>query len=159
MAAERRIAARPKPSARAANTSRHNAAFVCVANRTIIAIGGQLPDGHAHLSRWQPGVLRREADASALPLRWSAPTLVASGLKHRSGRASSVQSAPRMVALGAMIPEAASQAVAVVDEALKACEQSMRNLEAKDRTNLPAYGALKARHASLQMRRQALQTA
>ena len=51
----------------------------------------------------------------------------------------------------------AAQARALVDEALAACEQSMANLEAKDRTNLPAYGALKARHASLQMRRQALQ--
>ena len=53
----------------------------------------------------------------------------------------------------------ATQALAVVDDALASCEQSMRNLEAKDRTNLPAYGALKARHASLQMRRQALQAA
>ena len=53
----------------------------------------------------------------------------------------------------------AAQALAVVDEALASCEQSMRNLEAKDRTNLPAYGSLKARHASLQMRRQALATA
>merc|ERR1719230_207146 len=51
----------------------------------------------------------------------------------------------------------ASQALAVVDNALAACEQSMRNLEAKNRINLPAYGALKARHASLQRRRQALQ--
>ena len=50
----------------------------------------------------------------------------------------------------------ASQALAVVDEALRSCEQSMANLEAKNRTELPAYGALKARHASLQMRRQAL---
>ena len=48
------------------------------------------------------------------------------------------------------------QAVRLVDEALATCEGSMRNLEAKGRTNLPAYGALKARHASLQMRRQAL---
>jgi len=49
-----------------------------------------------------------------------------------------------------------SQALAVVDEALRTCEESMRSLEAKNRTNLPAYGALKARHASLQMRRTAL---
>jgi len=53
----------------------------------------------------------------------------------------------------------AAQAMSLVDEALSACEQSMRSLEAKDRTNLPAYGALRARHASLQMRRQALQGA
>ena len=52
----------------------------------------------------------------------------------------------------------ADQALKVVDDALATCEHSMANLEAKGRTNLPAYGALKARHASLQMRRQALQT-
>jgi len=56
-------------------------------------------------------------------------------------------------AIGAV---SAAQAMALVDDALATCEQSMRNLEAKDRTSLPAYGALKARHASLQMRRQAL---
>ena len=39
------------------------------------------------------------------------------------------------------------------------CEQSMRNLEEKGRTNLPAYGALKARHASLSMRRAQLSKA
>jgi hypothetical protein len=50
----------------------------------------------------------------------------------------------------------ASQALALVDQALAACEQSMANLEAKNRTSLPAYGSLKARHASLQMRRQQL---
>ena len=50
----------------------------------------------------------------------------------------------------------ASQALAVVDDALAACEQSMKALEAKDRTNLPAYAALKSRHASLKVRRQAL---
>ena len=32
----------------------------------------------------------------------------------------------------------------------------MAALEAKGRVNLPAYGALKARHASLQMRRRQL---
>ena len=53
----------------------------------------------------------------------------------------------------------ASQALSVVDQALAACEQSMANLEAKNRTNLPAYGSLKARHASLQMRRQQLTAA
>mmetsp|Transcript_15398 Transcript_15398/g.30915 ORF Transcript_15398/g.30915 Transcript_15398/m.30915 type:complete len:149 (+) Transcript_15398:2019-2465(+) len=56
-------------------------------------------------------------------------------------------------AIGAV---SAAQAMALVDDALATCEQSMCNLEAKDRTSLPAYGALKARHASLQMRRQAL---
>jgi len=53
----------------------------------------------------------------------------------------------------------AAQAMALVDDALATCEQSMRNLEAKDRTSLPAYGALKARHTSLQTRRQALMAA
>ena len=47
----------------------------------------------------------------------------------------------------------AKQALAVVDEALATCEGSMGALEAKGRTNLPAYGTLKARHASLTMRR------
>jgi len=50
----------------------------------------------------------------------------------------------------------ASQALKLVDEALSACEQSMASLEAKDRTNLPAYATLKARHSSLVMRRQTL---
>jgi len=53
----------------------------------------------------------------------------------------------------------ASQALALVDQALATCEQSMANLEAKNRTNLPAYGSLKARHASLLMRRQQLAAA
>ena len=53
----------------------------------------------------------------------------------------------------------ADQALAVVDGALATCEQSMRNLEDKGRTNLPAYGALKARHASLSMRRAQLSKA
>jgi hypothetical protein len=50
----------------------------------------------------------------------------------------------------------ATQALAVVDEALAACEGSMRALELKDRTSLPAYATLKARHASLAMRRKQL---
>ena len=53
----------------------------------------------------------------------------------------------------------ATQALRVVDEALAACEQSMANLEAKERTNLPAYAALKARHASLKTRRATLSAA
>ena len=47
----------------------------------------------------------------------------------------------------------AGQALQVVDDALTTCEHSMSALEAKGRTNLPAYAALKARHASLSMRR------
>jgi len=50
----------------------------------------------------------------------------------------------------------ASEALAVVDGALSSCEASMRSLEARGKTSLPAYGALKARHASLEMRRQQL---
>ena len=53
----------------------------------------------------------------------------------------------------------ATQALAVVDEALAACEASMANLEAKERTTLPAYATLKARHSSLVMRRQQLSAA
>ena len=64
----------------------HNTAFLCVANRTIVALGGQLPDGvftMDHL-RWHPGILRRHADATVLPLAWSDPSLVASGMKTKS---------------------------------------------------------------------------
>uniref|UniRef100_A0A7S3FHY4 Kinesin motor domain-containing protein n=1 Tax=Haptolina ericina TaxID=156174 RepID=A0A7S3FHY4_9EUKA len=50
----------------------------------------------------------------------------------------------------------AKQALELVDNALSTCEESMAALEAKGRVNLPAYGALKARHASLQMRRRQL---
>jgi hypothetical protein len=50
----------------------------------------------------------------------------------------------------------AAQALATVDDALKACELSMRSLEDKGRTGLPAYSQLKARHASLAVRRQQL---
>ena len=50
----------------------------------------------------------------------------------------------------------AAQALSVVDGALGACEQSMASLESKGRTNLPAYATLRARHASLVMRRQQL---
>jgi hypothetical protein len=50
----------------------------------------------------------------------------------------------------------AVEALKVVDEALAACVASMAALEARERTNLPAYGSLKARHASLSMRRQQL---
>ena len=50
----------------------------------------------------------------------------------------------------------AKQALALVDDALTTCEASMRALEAKDRTSLPAYGALKSRHASLKVRRHQL---
>ena len=53
----------------------------------------------------------------------------------------------------------ANQALKLVDDALTACEQSMANLEAKGRTNLPAYATLKARHASLVLRRQSLAAA
>ena len=62
----------------------HNTAFLCVRNSTLLAIGGQLPDGEPSAARWQPGIVRRAAPASALPLRWGPPSLVASGLKARS---------------------------------------------------------------------------
>lgn len=62
----------------------HNTAFLCLRNRTLLAIGGQLPDGAPEQSRWQPGILRRHADARTLPLVWSRPRLVASGIKTRS---------------------------------------------------------------------------
>ena len=48
----------------------HNTAFLCVRNSTLLAIGGQLPDGEPSVARWQPGIVRRSAPASALPLRW-----------------------------------------------------------------------------------------
>ena len=60
---------------------------------------------------------------------------------------------------GRVAAVSATQALAVVDEALATCEQSMAALEAKERTNLPAYATLKARHASLAMRRQQLSAA
>lgn len=64
----------------------HNAAFLCVANRTIVAFGGQLPDGifTQERLRWHPGIIRRHADAAVLPLQWSLPSLVASPIKARS---------------------------------------------------------------------------
>lgn len=64
----------------------HNTAFLCVANRTIVAIGGQLPDGifTPDRLRWHPGILRRHADATVLPLAWSQPSLVASAMKTKS---------------------------------------------------------------------------
>ena len=65
-------------------TMSHNTAFLCVANRTLVAIGGQLPDGAEELHSEQPGIMRREADARRLPLVWSRAVLVASGLKRRS---------------------------------------------------------------------------
>ena len=60
---------------------------------------------------------------------------------------------------GRVAAVSATQALAVVDEALATCEQSMAALEAKERTSLPAYATLKARHASLAMRRQQLSAA
>ena len=63
----------------------HNTAFLCIANRTVAAIGGQLPDGAEELSPQSPGILRRDADATNLPLNWTEPILVASGLKQSSG--------------------------------------------------------------------------
>ena len=54
---------------------------------------------------------------------------------------------------GRVAAVSASEALRVVDAALATCEQSMAALEAKGRTNLPAYGSLKARHASLSTRR------
>ena len=64
----------------------HNAAFLCIANRTIVAIGGQLPDGVFSPQRlgWHPGIIRRHADATILPLAWSGPSIVASPIKARS---------------------------------------------------------------------------
>ena len=64
----------------------HNTAFLCMDNRTLVAIGGQLPDGIFTMERlrWHPGILRRHADATMLPLKWSHPSLVASAIKAKS---------------------------------------------------------------------------
>jgi len=64
----------------------HNTAFVCVNDRTLVAIGGQLPDGvpSQQQIRWNPGIMRRQADPTALPLKWSFPSIVASGIKAKS---------------------------------------------------------------------------
>ena len=48
------------------------------------------------------------------------------------------------------------EALALVDQALATCEASMRMLEARGRTELPAYTALRARHTSLGIRRRQL---
>ena len=52
----------------------HNAAVLCLRGR-LVAFGGQ---GYAD-STDEVGVVRREADPSRVPLRWSRPQLVASG--------------------------------------------------------------------------------
>lgn len=65
-------------------------------------------------------------------------------------RCATITNSARVAAVSAV------EALKVVDEALAACVASMVALEARDRTNLPAYGSLKARHASLSMRRQQL---
>jgi kinesin family protein 5 len=65
-------------------------------------------------------------------------------------RCATITNSARVAAVSAV------EALKVVDEALAACVASMAALEARERTNLPAYGSLKARHASLSMRRQQL---
>jgi len=49
-----------------------------------------------------------------------------------------------------------AEAIATVDGALAQTEASLRSYEARGRTSLPAYSTLKARHASLSMRRRQL---
>ena len=49
-----------------------------------------------------------------------------------------------------------AEAIATVDGALAQTEASLRSYEARGRTALPAYSTLKARHASLSMRRRQL---
>ena len=54
----------------------HNAAFICLANRTLVAYGGQ-----AFLNNIrEQGVMRLAAKAQQWPLSWGRPRLVASGV-------------------------------------------------------------------------------
>ena len=52
----------------------HNAALLCLGG-TLVALGGQAYQD----SRAERGIMRRDADPTVLPLRWSAPQLVLSG--------------------------------------------------------------------------------
>ena len=47
-----------------------------------------------------------------------------------------------------------ASALEAIDAALAACARDMRGLEARGKTQLPAYKSLKAKHAALNTRRQ-----
>ena len=53
----------------------HNAAFLCIANRTLVAYGGQAFRNSSH----ERGVMRLAAKATQWPLSWGRPRLVLSG--------------------------------------------------------------------------------
>ena len=63
----------------------HNAAFTCIRNRTIAAVGGQghdlalRPQSLFQVDPLHPGIMRRDADATVWPLVWSDAKLLVSG--------------------------------------------------------------------------------